>query len=165
MDRTIQCATLSKNKVKDYNSIEDLLEVAGEEVFLIDMDAIKKGKPSFDFYQELSKFIDVYVLSLVNRVDDLVDTIILGCAGVVISPTLDSRKLREFLDISENVIMPYTSLPTTREFSRLGGKYYLSNTLVSFNFTNTFFYGSGDPGKSYIHLKDFPLEYQNLALE
>ncbi len=165
MQRSIQCATLSKDRIENFETIQDLMEIAGDEVFLIDMPAIKKGKPSFGFYQELSKFMDVYVLSLVSRVDDLVDTLILGCESVVISPRIDARKLGEFLEISENLIMPYTSLPSAREFSRLGGKYYLSNTIVSYPFSLAYYYGPGNPGEKYVRLKDFPLDEQYFALE
>lgn len=165
MQRSIQCVTLSGNKIEGFGTIQDLLEIAGDEVFLIDMNAIKKGKPSFDFYQEISKFVDVYVLSLVSKVDDLVDTLILGCEGVVISPRVEGKKLIEFLSISENLIMPYTPLPSSREFSRLGGKYFISNVMVNHNFSLTYYYGPGNPGDNYVRLKDFPLDFQKFALE
>lgn len=165
MQKDIQCATLVGNKIENYASIQDLMEIAGDEVFLIDMNAIKKGKPSYKFYQELTKFMDVYVLSLVSRVDDLLDTLILGCESVVISPRLDSKQIKEFLTISDNLVMPYTSLPSTRDFSRFGGKNFLTNTLVSFPFDIAYYYGPGNPGDKYTHLKDFPLDQQQFALE
>lgn len=165
MQKDIQCATLVGSRIENYGSIQDLMQIAGDEVFLIDMNAIKKGKPNFKFYQEFTKYFDVYVLSLVNKIDDLLDTLILGCEGVVISPRLDPRMIKEFLAISENLIMPYTSLPSTRDFSRFGGRDFLTNTLVSFPFDNAYYYGPGLPGDKYIRLKDFPLEQQSFALE
>ncbi len=165
MASEMQCVTISFGEIEKYRSVQELMGLAGDEIFLIDMDAIKRGKPNFKFYQEISKYFDINVLSLISRVDDLVDSLILGCQSVVISPALSPRKISEFLEVSENIVMPYTSLPSTREFSRLGGTYFLSNTLVNYNFNLCYYYGPGDPGEKYVRLKDFPLETSIFSLE
>lgn len=165
MHHEIDCVTLSGGKIDTFGTIQDLMGSAGDEIFLIDMDAIKRGKPSFKFYQEISKYFDVHVLSLVTRMDDLVDSIILGCQSVVVSPNISASTIADFLEVSDNIVMPYSSLPSSREFSKLGGSYFLSNVIINYSFNLTYYYGLGDPGDNYVRLKGFPLQSLGLPLE
>lgn len=165
MHHEIQCVTIFRNKIVGYESIQELMQIAGDEIFLIDMDAVKRGKPNFSFYQEISKYFDVDVLSLVSRMDDLVDSLVLGCQSVVISPLLSEKKIVDFLEVSQNLIMPYTSLPSSRFFSSHGGSYFLSNSIINYPFELTYYYGPGDPGDKYVGLRGFPLDSGDFALE
>ena len=144
--KEIQCITLSRGRIEKFNTIQELLALELEEIFIIDMDALRKGRPSIKFYSDISKYFQVYALSLCNRLDDLVDSLISGCEGVVISPLISEKLLNDFLEVSENIIMPYTSLPSSRAFSLMGGSYYLCNVTVNYKFKTNFYYGLGDPG-------------------
>ncbi len=162
--KTIFCVTLSGNKLVNFSTIQDLIKVAPDEIMLIDMNAIRKGRPNFSFYQKISRFFTLHVLSLIDRIDDLVDTLIVGSSSVVISPRVNEKKLRDMLEITANIIMPYTSLPSSRFYSDHGGEYFLTNVLIPFKFKLAYYYGPGDPGEKYVKLVEFPLGPFDLAL-
>ncbi|MGC8608290.1 MAG: hypothetical protein ACP5UV_00270 [Thermoplasmata archaeon] len=142
---------------KDYISVDSAKSLIKEdEVFVIDMDAFTSGSFNLAEYTYLSNFFDITVMNGSSRVNDLVDSLIAGAMNVVISGEVKEKVLRSFLDLTENIVLPYSDEDSALHFVEMGGKYFLSDSPVPVKANRIYYYGTGDPGGNYVKLDNFP---------
>lgn len=153
---TIKCIVLDNREITGYSSAKELLDLSGEELFVIDLDGLNHSSYNFKLYYEISKFFEITVMSFPDRTPDLVDTIISGASRVVVSSTITERRILDFLAITEDVVMNYGSMRGCRFFSEKGGRFYMSNRLVDLPFEKVYIYGSRTDRKGYVYIEGFP---------
>lgn len=153
---SIRCVVLDNKEITGYSSAKELLDLPGEELFVIDLDGLNSSSYNFKLYYDISKFFEITVMSFPDRTPDLVDTIISGASKVVISSTLPERRILDFLAITEDVVMNYGSMKGCRFFSEKGGRFYMSNRTVDLPFEKVYIYGSRLSRKDYIYIEGFP---------
>lgn len=153
---TVKCITLVGHEIQGYGKSKDLLELGGDELFVVDLDGLNSGSYNFKLYYDISKFFEITVMSFPQRAADLVDSIVSGAARVVVSSKLDTRKIADFLTITDELVMNYASMGGCKTFSERGGRYFLSNRMVDLPFERVYLYGSSIDSKGYTILEGFP---------
>lgn len=153
---TIRCITLENHEILGFNSAKDLLEMGGEELFVIDLDGLNNSSYNFKLYYDISKFFEIVVMSFPSRAADLVDSIVSGASKVVVSSNLEPRRISDFMTITEDLVMNYANMRGCRIFSEKGGKYYLSGRMVDLPFETVYIYGSRMDVKGYTVIDNFP---------
>ncbi|AKA49512.1 hypothetical protein IX51_10870 [uncultured archaeon] len=154
---TVKCVVLDNKEITGFVNAKTLLEFEDEEeLFVIDLDGLNKGAYNLKLYNELSKFFEITVMSFPERTADLVDSIVSGASRVVISSNLPDRVIRDFLTVTEDLVMNYANMSGCRIFSENGGKYYLSNRMVDLPFEKVYLYRGALEKKGYVVLEGFP---------
>lgn len=154
---TVKCVILDDKQITGYEDAKSLLEfVSGEDLFVIDLDGLNRGAYNLKLYYDLSKFFEITVMSFPERAADLVDSIVSGASRVVISSNLPDRIIRDFLTVTEDLVMNYANMGGCRIFSENGGKYYLSNRIVDLPFEKVFLYGGTIDREGYVVVEGFP---------
>ncbi|KAA8922071.1 hypothetical protein [Thermoplasma sp.] len=146
----------------DPETVRSLL--GADQVFVVDYDAIHRHVINTAEYTYLSHMFDIIVLNLSERLNDVIDTIMAGAAIVVIDPSVQERRLREFFDVTENIAMPYGDDGRCEEFSQLGGQYFITDREIKYPFRSA--YSTVDiPGEKYIRVLDFPQDVSDMIFE
>lgn len=153
---TIKCVTLSDHEIQGHGKSKDLLELGGEELFVVDLDGLSSGSYNFRLYYDISKFFEITVMSFPARAADLVDSIVAGASKVVVSSNLEAKKIEDFLTITDELVMNYANQGGCRIFSESGGRYFLSNRVVDLPFDQVYLYGSSIDSKGYTVIEGFP---------
>ncbi len=149
----MKCINIKKN----YISVASAKSLISEgEVFVIDIDAYTSGNFNFDKYTYLSNFFEITVMNGSKKLNDIVDTLIAGALHVVVSDDLSEKTLRSFLDLTENIVLPFSDIDNALAFTGMGGKYFLSGIPVPVKAERIYYYGPGDPGGNYVKLENFP---------
>ncbi len=137
----------------DAEAVRSIL--GSDQVFVIDYDAIDHHVINTAEYTYLSHMFDIVVLNMSERINDVIDTIMAGALLVVIDPGVPGKRLREFFEVTENIVMPYTDNESCRTFSDLGGQYFFTDREVQYPFRSA--YTTAEiPGDKYIKVMDFP---------
>lgn len=153
---TLKCVILENHEITGYADAKDLLELGGEELFVIDLDGLNRGSYNFKLYNDISKFFETTIMSFPVRAADLVDCIVAGASRVVVSSNLDDTRIRDFIGITDELVMNYANMKGCRVFSDSGGMFYLSNRTVDLPFERVFLYGGKIDAKGYTNLEGFP---------
>ncbi|MHB8361913.1 MAG: hypothetical protein ACYDAO_09700 [Thermoplasmataceae archaeon] len=156
----MKCLVISHSKILgDIYGVDDLSRLPDEEFFVIDMDSLLRGKPNFQIYSIISRYVEFNLMSYPFKETDLVDMIISGASRVVVNHTISDEKLKTFMDISDQIIMHYNSSFEALAFMKKGGNFLLGCTPLSEGTQNKiFYYGMSLPGSNYIPLEGFPEE-------
>ncbi len=156
----MKCLTISHSRILgNIDGIDDLSRLPDEEFFVIDMDALLRSKYNFNLYSTISKYVEFDLMAYPFRENDLVDMIISGASRVVVNHTISEEKLKEFMEVSDQLIMHYASQFEARSFMKNGGKYLLGCSQVDIpKGVTIFYYGLSGQGEQYIQLEDFPEE-------
>lgn len=153
---TVKCIVLEHRKITGYKNAKDLVDLDIDELFVIDLDGLTRGAYNLKLYNDIAKFFEITVMSFPQRTADLVDTIISGASRVVVSSNLSERSIKDFLGITEDLVMNYGTIQTCRIFSQNDGVYYLANRMVDLPYRKVFYYGTAVDKEGYVQLKDFP---------
>jgi len=89
----------------------------------------------------LSKYFELIVMNYPYRVSDLIDTFVSGASRVVISNDITDRLIREYLSVSDQLVMKYANNTACRVFSLLGGNMFLSNIEINMIYSTLYAYG------------------------
>lgn len=156
----MKCLTISHSKILgNLDGVDDLSRLPDEEFFVIDMDALLRSKYNFNIYSTISKYVEFDLMAYPFRENDLVDMIISGASRVVINHTISEEKLKDFMEVSDQLIMHYASQFEARAFMKKGGKYLMGCSQVEVpKGITVFYYGMPGQGEQYIQLEDFPEE-------
>ena len=156
----MKCLTISNSRILgNIEGIDDLSRLPDEEFFVVDMDALLRSKFNFNLYSTISKYVEFNLMAYPFRESDLVDMIISGASRVVVNHTISKEKLKEFMEVSDQLIMHYASQFEARDFMNKGGKYLLGCSQVNLpKQVTVFYYGLTEQGEQYIQLEDFPEE-------
>ncbi|BAB59645.1 TVG0491515 [Thermoplasma volcanium GSS1] len=143
----------------DRDAVKSLL---GEStIMVLDMDAIQHHTLNVSEYTYLSHFFSIVVVNLARKLNDLIDSIMAGSSMVVISPWVKERVLRDFLDVSENVVMPYVNVALLHVYQDMGGQYYLVEYPIDKPFKTAFYLGV-PPDDTYTQVDGFPDSVKNI---
>ncbi len=153
---SVKCIVLEHRQITGYRNAKDMIDLDTEELFVVDLDGLAKGAYNLKLYTEIAKFFEITVMSFPRRVADLVDTIISGASRVVVSSNLTERNLKDFLGITEDLVMNYGRMETCRLFSANDGVYYLSNRMVDLPYRKVYHYGQPVDKEGYIQIQNFP---------
>ncbi|CAC12427.1 hypothetical protein [Thermoplasma acidophilum] len=135
-----------------------------DQVLVVDYDAIHHHVINTAEYTYLSHMFDIIVLNLSGKLNDIIDTIMAGAAMVVIDPSVQEKRLREFFDITENIAMPYRGDGHSEAFSQLGGQYFVTDREIGYPFKLA--YSTTDiSGDRYIRVLDFPQDISDMIFE
>lgn len=153
---TLKCIVLEHRQITGYRNAKDMIELDTDELFIIDLDGLTRGAYNLRLYTDISKFFEITVMSFPQRTADLVDSIISGASKVVVSSTLSERTIKDFLGITEDLVMNYGKMDTCRTFSMNDGVYYLSNRMVDLPYRKVYFYGQEIDKEGYVTIHGFP---------
>ncbi len=79
-----------------------------ETIYLLDMDAARRGTLSFDIIENLSGVFHVIYDCCPRHIDDVMDALIKGADEVVIDPAhMEQNEIEEVLDLAEGVVYRY----------------------------------------------------------
>lgn len=156
----MKCLIIAHSRIiGNFDGIDDLSKLPDEEFFVADMDALLRGKFNFKIYSLISRYVEFNLMAYPSMETDFVDMIIAGASRVVVNHTLSSEKIRDFMEVSDQLIMHYRSQLEARDFIKNGGKYLLGCSPVDVaKGIQIFYYGMSIPGENYVPLTDFPEE-------
>lgn len=153
----MKCIVLEERNISGYADAKDLLgKVEAEELFVIDLDGLNRGAYNLKLYSQISKFFEITVMNFPSRTADVVDSIVSGASRVVVSSKLPEKTIRDFLAVTEDLVMNYANIGGCRLFSDNGGKYFLSSRVVDLAFEKVYLYGGKADMKDYVWLDGFP---------
>jgi hypothetical protein len=134
-----------------------LLETGSEQLFLIDMDGIRRGRMNYQTYTEYAKYFELIVMNYPTRLNEFIDTLISGATSVVIPSDLKDSIISDFLDYSGETVLVNTDPEKSASFSEMGGNLFLSEWEVRFPHRTVYYYGNQDLA-GYVRIADFPYE-------
>jgi hypothetical protein len=137
----MECITIQHGEIRNNRTLDDLLKSGIEELFVVDLDSIRSGAPNLKLYGSLSKYFELIVMNYPYRVSDLIDTFVSGASRVVISNDITDRLIREYLSVSDQLVMKYANNTACRVFSLLGGNMFLSNIEINMIYSTLYAYG------------------------
>ncbi len=137
----MECITIQQGEIRDNRTLDDLLKSGIEELFVVDLDSIRRGTPNLKLYASLSKYFELVVMNYPYRVSDLIDSFVSGASRVVLSNDVSDRLIREYLSVSDQLVMKYSNGNACRAFSLLGGNMFLSNIEVNLVYSTLYAYG------------------------
>jgi len=152
----VNCLKIRGHEIYGIPPDETLATIPWEEAMLIDYDAIINGKPDLKLYNEISKFLEIVVFNLSYRVDDVIDSMISGASRVVIDPQTTDETIEKLLNISTDIVLPASRRDIAYSFSREGGRFYISNGLIPYEFELCYNVGTALSSEKYVDVKDFP---------
>ncbi|MEM0158117.1 MAG: hypothetical protein QW812_01220 [Thermoplasmataceae archaeon] len=152
----INCVVIEGKRISGYANPKDLLTIGGDQILVVDKDAIYHNRLNFKLYGEVSKFFEVVVMNFSRNLNDLIDSLVSGCQRVVISPHSGTSDLQRFLEITDQIIMPASG--DLEAFRGLGGKYGISDGLMPGSFELVYNTGLPLKGDVYCNIKGFPDE-------
>ncbi|MEA2054415.1 MAG: hypothetical protein U9O96_04780 [Candidatus Thermoplasmatota archaeon] len=91
---------------KRFNAVEKLRELKKEykEVYVIDMDGIKKNKSNLDVYKKVSQKPFLWIDSLPRYLEDVMDLIIVGAKRITVGDIIDDDGLSKIRDMCDGEI-------------------------------------------------------------
>ncbi|MGP6219795.1 hypothetical protein [Caldiplasma sukawensis] len=159
----MNCLLIKDDHVFGVKGGTALASYPDDEAFVIDYDAITRGKFNFKIYGKIAKFIEMTLLAFPYTERDLVDIFVSGASRVVINHTLDEGTVRRFLDSSDEIVMNCNSRFIASQFRNLGGEMYLSCRV--YDVPGIYFYYGTQPEKfsNVIPLENFPEDLKDLC--
>ncbi|MGP6239570.1 hypothetical protein ACNF40_04020 [Cuniculiplasma sp. SKW4] len=122
----MQCLIINGGSIFGYKNMTQIARFPEDEAFVIDMDALNRYQFNFKLYSEISKYIEFTLMAYPYKENDLIDLMISGASRVVINNTLDDEKLRNFFDITDELVMRCSTPMDIRRFNEFGGNMYLT---------------------------------------
>ena len=152
----MNCLEIKHHQIYGIPPNETLATIPWEDAMLIDYDAIISGKPDFKLYDSISKFLEIVVFNLSYRVDDVIDSMISGASKVVIDSQSSEDTIDKLLNISGDIVLPASRIDVAYSFTRNGGKYFISNGPIPYDFELCYNVGVALSNDKYVDVKDFP---------
>ncbi len=153
----IPCITVEKGNIVSGGTLQSLLTAGIEDVFVVDLDALRRNKLNFRIYESLSKYFELVVMNFPSRLSDFIDSFIYGANLVVVPDYVPIKLLHEFLDYSPNVVMNFGRNEAVAEYIKLGGRNFVSRVPVNIENVTIYYIGSGELPSS-IKVKEFPMD-------
>jgi len=125
--------TIRKKKI-DGMKIGEFIERCDEEkLYLLDIDAHLGREMNFKVYNSLSGIFDMWIDAAPRRVEDIMDTIIVGAQYAIINDIYFMESLKDVLELTDSVILKSYSPERINNFLALGGRRVMTSTAIAKN--------------------------------
>jgi len=125
--------TIRKKKIDGMKIGEFVERCEEEKLYLLDIDAHLGREMNFKVYNSLSGIFDMWIDATPRRVEDIMDTIIVGAQYAIINDIYFMESLKDVLELTDSVILKSYSLERINNFLALGGRRVMTSTAIAQN--------------------------------